>query len=280
MKKGINIWSFPASALKDAFLLAKDAGFEGVEPALAADSGEINLSSTEKELIAVRNMAEDIGIELYSLSTGLYWDYWFNSDDAKERAKAMDVAKKQLEAAAILGCDTILLIPGSVNAEFAAPGRVMDYEITWNRSLEALQVLKDEAAACKVSIGLENVWNKFLLSPLEMRRFIDEIDSLWVGSYLDIGNIQANGYAEQWIRILGSRIKKVHFKDYRMDAGGLHGFVDLLAGDVDYPAVTAALKDIGYDDWVSAEMIPNYRHHTECIIYNTSNAMDRILGRK
>jgi len=280
MKKGINIWSFPASALKDAFLLAKDAGFEGVEPALAADSGEINLSSTEKELIAVRNMAEDIGIELYSLSTGLYWDYWFNSDDAKERAKAMDVAKKQLEAAAILGCDTILLIPGSVNAEFAAPGRVMDYEITWNRSLEALQVLKDEAAACKVSIGLENVWNKFLLSPLEMRRFIDEIDSPWVGSYLDIGNIQANGFAEQWIRILGSRIKKVHFKDYRMDAGGLHGFVDLLAGDVDYPAVTAALKDIGYDDWVSAEMIPNYRHHTECIIYNTSNAMDRILGRK
>ena len=280
MKKGINIWSFPASSLKDAFLLAKAAGFEGVEPALAEDSGEINLSSTEKDLIAVRNMAKDIGIELYSLSTGLYWNYWLNSDDAAERTKAMDVAKKQLEAAAILGCDTILLIPGSVNAEFAAPGRVMDYETTWNRSLEALHTLKEEAAACKVSIGLETVWNKFLLSPLEMRQFIDEIGSEWVGSYLDIGNVQANGFPEQWVRILGKRIKKVHFKDYRVDAGGLHGFVDLLAGDVDYPAVTAALEDIGYDGWVSAEMIPNYKHYTECIIYNTSNAMDRILGRK
>ena len=82
------------------------------------------------------------------------------------------------------------------------------------------------------------------------------------------------------MRILGNRIKKVHFKDYRIQAGGLHGFVDLLAGDVDYPEVVRALNEIGYDDWVSAEMIPNYKHHTEAIIYNTSYSMDRILGRK
>lgn len=65
-----------------------------------------------------------------------------------------------------------------------------------------------------------------------------------------------------------------------MQRGGLHGFVDLLAGDINYPEVMKALKSIGYDGWVSAEMIPNYTHYTETIIYNTSNAMDRILGRK
>jgi hexulose-6-phosphate isomerase len=139
--------------------------------------------------------------------------------------------------------------------------------------------VKEYAESYKVEIGLENVWNKFLLSPLEMRDFIDKVDSPYVGAYLDIGNTLANGFPEHWIRSLNSRIKKVHFKDYRMEAGGLHGFVDLLAGDVNYPAVTEELKKIGYDNWVTAEMIPNYKHYTKTIIYNTSNAMDSILGR-
>ena len=131
-----------------------------------------------------------------------------------------------------------------------------------------------------VSIGLENVWNKFLLSPMEMRDFIDKIDSDFVGSYFDVGNVLFNGYPEHWIKILANRIKKVHFKDYRIAAGGLHGFVDLLAGDVNYPAVIDALKSVGYDGYVTAEMIPAYTHYPETIIYNTSNAMDKILGVK
>ena len=115
---------------------------------------------------------------------------------------------------------------------------------------------------------------------MEMRDFIDKIDSPFVGSYLDIGNTVANGYPEHWVQILGRRIKKVHLKDYRREAGGLCGFVDLLAGDVNYPAVTEALASVGYDDWVTAEMIPNYKYFTEAIIYNTSFSMDKILGRK
>ena len=280
MKKGISIWSFPAGTLKESFLLAKDAGFEGVEVALDEAAGEITLTSTEQELLEVKKQAEDAGIQLYSVASGLYWSYWLNSDDAAERQKAQDIVKKQLETAAALGCESILVIPGTVNAEFAAPGRVIDYETTYRRSLEALLQLKDYAEACKVEIALENVWNKFLLSPMEMRDFIDKIGSPYVGSYLDIGNVLANGFPEHWITTLAHRIKKVHFKDYRMEAGGLHGFVDLLAGDVNYPAVTKALEAVGYDGWVSAEMIPNYKYYTETIIYNTSNAMDRILGRK
>ena len=115
---------------------------------------------------------------------------------------------------------------------------------------------------------------------MEMRAFIDRIDSDYVGSYLDIGNTLANGFPEHWIRVLGDKIKKVHFKDYRVAAGGLHGFVDLLAGDVDYPTVMKTLAEVGYDGWVSAEMIPNYKYFTEAIIYNTSYSMDKILGRK
>lgn len=172
------------------------------------------------------------------------------------------------------------MIPGCVCADFIDPNRIVDYETAYNRSLEAFLELKEDAEKAEIHIGLENVWNKFLLSPLEMRDFIDKINSPFVGSYLDVGNTVANGYPEHWVKILGNRIKKVHFKDYRREAGGLCGFVDLLAGDVNYPAVTEALASVGYDDWVTAEMIPNYKYYTEAIIYNTSYAMDKILGRK
>ena len=279
MKKGISIWSFPAQTLNESFALAKKAGFEGVEVALDEKNGEITLSSTEKDLLEVKKQANDNGIELYSVASGLYWSYFLNDDDEAQRSKAQDIVKKQLEVASVLGCQTILVIPGCVNADFAAPGKVMDYERCYNRSLESINKVKDYAAQYKVEIGLENVWNKFLLSPLEMRNFIDAVDSEWVGSYFDVGNTLYCGYPEHWINALGKRIKKVHFKDYRVQAGGLHGFVDLLAGDVNYPAVVEALNGIGYDGWVTAEMIPNYKYHTETIIYNTSKSMDAILGR-
>lgn len=112
-----------------------------------------------------------------------------------------------------------------------------------------------------------------------MKQFIDAVGSDYVGSYFDVGNVVYSGYPEHWIQILGSRIKKVHFKDYRRQAGGLHGFVDLLAGDVDYPAIVKELQAIGYDNYVTAEMIPGYTHYGTQMIYNTSAAMDAILGR-
>ena len=107
MKKGINIWSFPAGTLEESFALAKDAGFEGVEVGLLAE-GEVSLLSTEKDLLKVKKSAEDNGIELYSVATGLYWDHWLTSDCEKEREKAKDIVKKHLEVAEILGCETIL----------------------------------------------------------------------------------------------------------------------------------------------------------------------------
>ncbi len=279
MKKGINIWSFPQGSIKDSLALAKKAGFEGVELAINGE-GELSLDSTEKEILEIRKVAEDMELKLYSLSSGLCWDYRLSDDDKSIREKAKDIIKKQLDTAKILGADTVLVLPGVVNVEFSSPEKKVAYNVVYDRAIEGLNELKKHAESLKVNIGLENVWNKFLLSPMEMRDFIDKIGSEYVGSYLDIGNTLYCGYPEDWVRILGKRIKKVHFKDYRMQAGGLHGFVDLLAGDADYPEVVKALNEIGYNDWVSAEMIPNYKHYTDAIIYNTSYAMDRILGRK
>ena len=126
---------------------------------------------------------------------------------------------------------------------------------------------------------MENVWNKFLLSPLEFKDFIDKVDSPFVGIYLDVGNVVYTGYPEQWIKILGKRIKKVHFKDFRRSIGNINGFVDLLSGDVNFPAVMRAFTTTGYNDYVIAEMMP-YSYYEDQVVYNTSKAMDRILTQK
>ena len=138
MKKGISIWSFPQGTLAESFALAADAGFDGVEVALDEGAGEITLESTEKDLLAIKQQAKESGIELYSIASGLYWTYFLNDADEAIRSKAQDIVKKQLETAAILGCDSILVIPGCVNAELAAPGKIMDYETCYNRSLESI----------------------------------------------------------------------------------------------------------------------------------------------
>ena len=178
-----------------------------------------------------------------------------------------------------LGCDTILVVPGAVEVAFD-PGEVVEYDVAYDRALSALRELAPVAESLNVSIGVENVWNRFFLSPMEMADFIDKVGNEWVGAYFDVGNVLFSGYPEHWIKILNKRIKKVHFKDYRRAAGDLHGFVDILAGEVNWPAVMDQLAKIGYDNWVSAEMLPPYTHYPEAIVYNTSLAMDKILGRK
>ncbi|MBR5543570.1 MAG: sugar phosphate isomerase/epimerase [Oscillospiraceae bacterium] len=279
MKKGISIWSFAEPDIKKCFELAKDAGFDGVELALDA-GGAITMETTKEKVMAIKKMAQEVGIELYSVASGLYWTYNYTSGDEAKRNRAKEITRKQLEVASWLGCDTILVVPGAVNVAFEQGGEVVEYDVAYERALSALRELAPYAEQLKVSIGVENVWNKFLLSPVEMAEFIDKVGSDYVGSYFDVGNVLYIGYPEHWIKVLGNRIKKVHFKDYRREAGSLCGFVDLLSGDVDYPAVMTAFGKIGYDGWATAEMIPPYANYPETIIYNTSNAMDKILGRK
>ncbi len=279
MKKGISIWSFAEPDLKKCFALAKDAGFEGVEVALDTE-GEINLESTEADMAKIRGYADEVGIALYSVASGLYWKQNYTQSDETKRKNAVEITKKQLQIASWLGCESILVVPGAVGIDFEPDSEVVEYDVAYERCLAALKELAPFAEQYKVELCIENVWNKFLLSPLEMRDLIDKIGSLYVGSYFDVGNVVYCGYPEHWIKILNNRIRKVHFKDYRRDVGSLSGFVDILAGDVDYIAVKKALDKIGYDGWVTAEMLPPYKQYPETILYNTSLAMEKIIGGK
>ena len=279
MKKGISIWSFAETDIRECFRLAKDAGFDGVELALDLENGPVTMHSTKEEMLALKELAESMGLTLYSVASGLYWTYNYTSSDPAKREKAKEITKKQLQVASWLGCNTILVVPGAVGIAFDPAAEVVEYDVAYNRALEALKELAPIAEAYQVSIGVENVWNRFLLSPMEMADFLDKVGSDYVGAYFDVGNVLYLGYPEHWIKILDKRIKKVHFKDYRRQAGDLHGFVDLLSGDVNWPAVMEQFQKIGYDDWATAEMLPPYTHYPETILYNTSNAMNKILGR-
>lgn len=276
MKKGVSLFSFTENAdLHKTFRLIKDAGYDGVEPVLS-EGGYLNESTTEAEILSIKRLAEGMGLEIPSVGVWSLWEHNLVSNDEKIRVRALDIVKKQIECAHLLGADTILVVPGYVSCDFASRPERVRYDIAYDRCLEALGELAPEAEAAGVHIGIENVWNRFLLSPIEMRRLIDEVGSDHVGAYFDVGNIIYVGDPEDWIEILGSRIRKVHLSDYRREQAGLGGFVDLFAGDVDFRAVTAALQKIGYDDYLTLEMLPNYRQFPEVSIYSNKYAVDEI----
>lgn len=275
MKKSISIWAFPGMSVKDAMALAKKAGFEAIELSLD-EKGDIGLDSNESDVKKIGEMAGKAGLEISSLATGLFWGYPMTSSNAQIAEKGKEVCRKLLDVASWLGVDGVLVIPGGVGADFIPGFETVSYDQAYERALGAIKELAPYAQEKKVNIGIENVWNKFLLSPLEMKGFIDEINNPYVGVYFDTGNVVINGYPQQWIRILGKRIKRVHFKDFRKNVGTLDGFVDLLEGDVDWPEVMKAFREIGYDGYVTAEFF-GYKHYNEVLIHNTSKAMDFIL---
>ncbi len=276
MKKSIR--AFPANmGIKERLILAKKAGFDAIEIELT-EKGEINLESPGKEIAHIKNLTKETEMELSSLSTPLLWKYSLTSSDKSKREKAEGIVKKMLQIAFQLKVDTILVVPGAVDVWSDPKTEIVPYDVAYERSQEALCSLIKIAEEYRVNIGIENVWNKFLLSPLEMRDFIDKIGSKYLGSFFDVGNILAYGYPEQWIRILGKRIKKVHIKDFRKDIGNVTGFTSLLEGDVNWPAVMQAMGETGYDDFIIAELSP-YKLYPEQLIKNTAKAMDKIMGR-
>lgn len=270
MIKSISFWSFPADLkLKQIFQLAKDAGFEAIELTLEAQ-GEITLKTSAADLKAIRQAAEGAGLCVPTFATGLYWAEPIIVDGGKTNPKGVEILKKSLECAKALGAGTALTIPASVTS-------TLPYDVAYEKSIAALKKLAPVAEKAKVKIGVEYVWNNFLLSPLEFARFLDEIGSEWVSAYFDVGNVLRTGFPEQWIKILGSRISAVHFKDFRREIGTIPGFVDLLEGDVDWAAVMKALKSIKYEGAVTAEMMPPYPFFPQRLIEATSKSMDAIL---
>lgn len=274
MKKGINIWSLPDRAPDKCFPLAKKCGFDGVEVSLGY-SGPIRFDSTEKELKDFRSKAESYDMPLYSLVCDACWEYSISSDDADIRKKGEEIIIKQLETAAILGCDTTLVLAGMVT-RIKPGGEIVRYDIAYDRAFESICRLSEYAEKYNVDLALENVGNKLLISPLEMRDFIDRVNSPKVKQYFDVGNVIKTGYPDHWIDILGSRISKVHFKDSLLE-NGVYKAVDILEGDINYSAVRSALRRIGYNDWITAE-IKQTRDDVEEFLKINSAAMDKIIN--
>lgn len=243
MKIGITQLLLGNMSLDDVLDLCLDAGYEAIELTFG-EGKELDIDMSPSEMAEVGEKCTMAGVDISSIIANYGDSGNLLSLDANQREKGIRSVNRSLEIAGILGVDTILLHPGQLTVEGT-------YQEVWDNLLDILENLSPVAASNRAAIGLENVWNKFLLSPKETREFIDAVNSQWVGVYLDTANMMAYGYPEHWIRELGSRIKCVHFKDFRR---GEHQFVNLLDGDTDWPCVMRELRAIGYDQYVIHEV--------------------------
>lgn len=277
MKTGVSLFSFTEDAdLDDVFGKIKAAGYDGAEPVMS-ENGYLNPDTTIAQIKEIKNLADSHGLEIPSVGVWALWENNLVSNDTGIAKRALDIVKKQIEAAHLLGADTILVVPGYVGCDFASKPERVRYDLAYDRCCTVLQTLAREAEKAKVNIGIENVWNRFLLSPLEMKRLLGEVGSPNVGVYFDVGNIMYIGYPGDWIEILGDHIKKIHLSDYRTSQAGMGAFVDLFAGDVDFKETARALHKIGYDDYVILEMLPNYKQFPEISIVSNKTAVDKIV---
>jgi hexulose-6-phosphate isomerase len=271
MKKGVNAWCFPSYlGAADLFKRAKELGFSGIELNLSDQSDSIlHLGSNEEEINQIAMLAKQNDLELVGISTDLLWKYPLTDNSEEIRNKGIQIVEKMIEIAGILGASTVLVVPGIVTS-------TVSYDTAYSRALAAIKTLSKKAEEYDVQIAIENVWNKFLLSPLEMAGFIDQVNSRWVGAYLDIGNVIQFGYPEQWIRILSNRIFMIHVKDFKESVGNIHGFVPLLSGDISWEQVKKALKEINYRGYIIPE-IPPHDYHPDWLLKLISEAMDIIF---
>ena len=272
LKKGINCWCFPAEfEIEKCMEIAAEAGFEGIELNIEEEKKDsINLNSTDEEILRFKELSDKYNIEIISLATSLFWKYPLTSNQKVIREKAVKIIKKMIDAACTLEVDVILVVPGIVDRE-------VSYQKAYQRALHTFRKIRPYAEGKGVKIGIENVWNKLLLSPLEMKRFIDEIDSPYVGFYLDVGNLLNYSYPLHWIEILADEIIKVHVKDFKIDIGNINGFTHLLQGDVDWEQVIRALRKIKYDDYLIAELSP-YKTCPAQLAVDSANALQCIIN--
>jgi L-ribulose-5-phosphate 3-epimerase len=238
LKKAVNLrMAKTTGSATDAFKMIQDAGFQGVE-LNRPDATPLD------EILAAKQAT---GLPISDVICSTHWGKPLTHQDPAVREQGLRGLKLALQESGELGCPAVLLVPGVVTKD-------VSYTEAYARSQAAIREALPDAAKAKVKITIENVWNQFLLSPLECVRFVDELASPWVGWHFDIGNVVTYGWAEQWVRILGERITTLHIKEFsrkKQDAEGLRkGFqVELGEGDVDWAAVMAALDEIGYRGW-------------------------------
>jgi L-ribulose-5-phosphate 3-epimerase len=257
LKKGLVMDMLPSKlSYGDRFKLARDVGFEVVQAPTTADLHEAE---------EMKKAADGAGIRIDSVMNMDHWKYPLSSGDAAVVAKSMEGMRTSLHNAKLWGSDAVLLVPAVVNAETS-------YRDAWTRSQKQIRELIPMAAELKVVIALEEVWNKFLLSPLEMAKYVGEFASPWIKAWFDVGNVVLYGYPQDWIRTLGKSIYKVHLKDFRRKDGG-YEWVNLGDGDVDWAAVRAAFAEVGYSGSVIAELDGG----DEAYLRDVSKRIDRLV---
>ena len=260
MYKALNYWVFggfgPNKTPYEFIDFAKARGLDGVELTLD-DCLPVTVDEATCRKIAA--YAAEKGVGLRTMATGHYGAESLGADDEAERARAVEFTKKYLQIAAWLGVETILVVPGSTSVAWDPSRPKVAYGRCWEQSTKSLNELLPLAERLGVNIALENVWMRFLLSPMEWKLFLDQFASDRIGMYLDVGNCLVYLPAEDYVALLGRRVKAIHVKNWKGSdcGGGLHGFGDsLLEGDVDFKAAVAALEKIGYAGTFTAEMIP------------------------
>jgi len=240
----------------DRFKMARDTGFDVVQAPTTPDS------STADEL---KNAAAGANIRIDSVMNMDHWQYPLSSDDAAVVEKSLAGMRTSLHNAKLWGSDTVLLVPAVVNPRTS-------YRDAWTRSQSQIRKLIPLAEELRIVIAIEEVWNKFLLSPLEMATYIGEFKSPWIKTWFDVGNVVLYGYPQDWIRTLGKSISNVHLKDFKRKEGG-YSWVNLGDGDVDWPAVRQAFSDIGYTGSAIAELDGG----DEAYLRDVSRRIDRLL---
>jgi L-ribulose-5-phosphate 3-epimerase len=240
----------------ERFKLAREVGFEVVQAPTTPDVHEAE---------EIKKAADAANIRIDSVMNMDHWKYPLSSGDSAVVAKCVEGMKTSLHNAKLWGSDAVLLVPAVVNAETS-------YRDAWTRSQKEIRKLIPMAAELKVVIAIEEVWNKFLLSPLEMQKYIAEFESPSIKAWFDVGNVVLYGYPQDWIRTLGKSIYKVHLKDFKRKEGG-YAWVNLGEGDVDWAAVRKAFAEIGYSGSVIAELDGG----DEAYLRDVSKRMDRLL---
>ncbi len=238
IKKAVEFDMLPGTiGVLERFQLARDCGFEQIECPTTPDPAQA------EEMLAA---SQKSGVRIHSVMNQEHWRSPLSSANPAVVEKSMEGMRTSLRNAKLWGSDTVLLVPAVVNPETS-------YAEAWERSQRQIRKLIPLAAEMRVVIGIEEVWNKFLLSPMEFARYIDEFESPWVRAYFDIGNVAISGYPQDWIRTLGPRIVKLHVKDFRFK-NRLAEFVGLREGDIDWRAVYGALAAIGYRGTATVEL--------------------------
>jgi L-ribulose-5-phosphate 3-epimerase len=260
IKKGVLLEMLPENlSYADRFKLARAVGFEVVQAPTEPD---------ERKAEEIKRAADGANIRIDSVMNMDHWRFPLSSSDSAVLEKSLAGMRTSLHNAKLWGSDAVLLVPAVVNPQTS-------YREAWTRSQQQIRKLIPLAEELKIVIAIEEVWNKFLLSPLEMASYIDEFHSPWIKAWFDVGNVLLYGYPQDWIRTLGNRIVKVHLKDFKRREDG-YAWVNLGDGDVDWTAVRRAFTEIGY----TGSAVTELEKGDEPYLRDVSNRVDRlVLGR-